>query len=397
MHNTETATRSEPASAKSVRLHYLDWLRVLAILGVFLFHAVHPFDMFDWEIKNAEQSAVATLFIVFLAPWGMPLFFFLSGGASWFALRRRTAGQYARERVQRLLIPFIVGSILLSPLQFYFQWRHQTQTGEFVGSLLEFFQARKISFGPQVFGWAGYHLWFLGFLFAYSLIALPLFLWLKKDAGRRFIAWLARLGERRGGLLLLIIPLVLVQFVLRPFFPAEHDWTDFVFTLVVFVYGYILYADERFVQAIRRDWLLMLIPSILSTLFFFAAGATDVAVEWMDTPGTAGYYLLWSMWSVSSWCWTLFMLYVGMRYLDFSNKWLQYGQEMIMPFFLFHQPVIIVIAYYVVQWDADIVLKLPVVVLSSFVVSLGLYELLIRRTGAARILFGVKTRKNGQK
>jgi hypothetical protein len=70
---------------------------------------------------------------------------------------------------------------------------------------------------------------------------------------------------------------------------------------------------------------------------------------------------------------------------------------MIMPFFLFHQPLIIVIAYYIVQWDAGIVVKLPVVVLSSFVVSLGLYELLIRRTGAARILFGVQTSKKGQK
>ena len=101
---------------KSVRLHYLDWLRVLAILGVFLFHAVHPFDMFPWEIKNAEKSIAVTLFIVFLGPWGMPLFFLLSGVGSWFALRKRTGSQYIRERVYRLLIPFIVGSLLLSPI-----------------------------------------------------------------------------------------------------------------------------------------------------------------------------------------------------------------------------------------------------------------------------------------
>lgn len=39
-------TQNTQTSAKPARLHYLDWLRVLAILGVFFYHAVHPFDMF---------------------------------------------------------------------------------------------------------------------------------------------------------------------------------------------------------------------------------------------------------------------------------------------------------------------------------------------------------------
>ena len=44
------------------------------------------------HIKNAQQSIVVTLvFVVFLYPWGTPLFFLLSGAGSWFALRRRRA------------------------------------------------------------------------------------------------------------------------------------------------------------------------------------------------------------------------------------------------------------------------------------------------------------------
>ena len=50
-------SHSERSSGKSARLHYLDWLQVLAILGVFLFHALHPFDdlvdftvMIDFDI-----------------------------------------------------------------------------------------------------------------------------------------------------------------------------------------------------------------------------------------------------------------------------------------------------------------------------------------------------------
>ena len=322
----------------------------------------------------------------------MPLFFFLSGAGTWFALRRRTPRKYAVERVQRLLIPFIVGCLLFTPIQIYFQWLHQSQTGAFVGTLWEFFLGRKVELGPRLFGAAGYHLWFLGFLFAYSLIALPVFLWFKKDAGQRTIDWLARLGQRRGGLLLFVIPLSVIQLVLRPYFPKEHGWTDFVYTLAFFFYGYILYADERFAPAVGRNWPLMLAAGVLSSVFIFVGGATEVIFEWTDSPGTAGFYLFWSVWGINGWCWTLFMLYIGKRHLDFANKWLVYGQETILPFYLLHQPVIIVIAFFVVQWDTGITLKLLVVVLGSLLATLGLVELVIKRVRVLGALFGMKRR-----
>jgi fucose 4-O-acetylase-like acetyltransferase len=375
-------------------LHYVDWLRVLAILGVFLFHAVHPFDATPWHIKNADTSLVVTLaFVVFLYPWGMPLFFLLAGAVSRFALRRRSPRQYAVERFQRLLVPFIVGALLLSPLQLYFEWSHKTQTGDFAGTLLEFAASREVGFSPQVFGWAGYHLWFLGFLFAYAIIALPLFRWLEQDAGRRSVDWLARLCDRRGGLFLFMVPLVLVQLILRPFFPAEHHWADFAYTSVFFASGYILYGDDRFTRAIRRDWPLMLGAGILSTLYFVVTAAAGVALEWMSTPAIPQFYLGWSIFSVNSWTWTMFVLHIGMRYLDVSSRWLRYGGETIMPLFVLHQPVILVIAYFVVQWEAGILVKLLVVVLGSFLTTLGLAELLIKPFGPIRVLFGMRPRR----
>ena len=391
---TEPAQASTPverSAAKSVRLHYLDWLRVLAILGVFFFHAGRPFDAFPWEINNAEQSLFATIVFVFFVPWGMPLFFFLSGAGTWFALRRRTARQYAVERVQRLLIPFIVGCLLLTPVQGYFQWRHAVQAGVYAGTFWEGIQTRTIQIGPRFFGWAGYHLWFLGYLFAFSLIALPLFLWLRKDSGQRIIDWLAKLGQRRGGLLLFVIPLVVIKLVLQPYFPDYQDWADFFYMLTFFVYGYVIYADERFVPAVRRNWPLMLALGVVSSVSIFMGGYTGVIYEWLDAPATPGYVLYWTAWGINGWCWTLFVLYVGTRWLDFTNKWLLYGRETIVPFYLFHQPVIFVIAFFVVQWETGVALKHLVVVLSSLLVTLGLVEL-IKRTGLLRGLFGMKAR-----
>ena len=397
MQSTDSVAQPERSGKKSIRLHYLDWLHVLAILTVFLFHALHPFDYLEWHIKNAEQSLAVMLFQMFFATWGMPFFFLMSGINSWYALRRRSASQFAIERVKRLLIPFIVGSVLLSPLQLYYEWSHEAQTGLFQGSLLEFGQLRLVGFDTRVFGWAGYHLWFVGFLFAYSLIALPLFTWLKRDGGQRFIGRLAGVCQRRGGILLFVIPLILVRLALQPIYPAEHHWADFAYMLVFFISGHLLYSDERFARAIRRDRFLVLAGAIISTLFFFAGSAFGPVMEWSETPGTTGFYLVWSVFAVNSWCWSIFMLYVGMRFLDFSNKWLQYGRTASLPFFLLHQPVIIVIAFYVVQWDAGISVKLPVVVLSSFVVTLALYHFLVRRIGVLRVMFGIKPSAKEQK
>ena len=88
----------------------------------------------------------------------------------------------------------------------------------------------------------------------------------------------------------------------------------------------------------------------------------------------------------------MFMLYIGMRYLDFTNTWLVYDRITILPFYLLHQPIIIVIAFFVVQWNAGITLKLLVVVLGSFLVTLGLVEV-VKRIKVLRRLFGTKTRR----
>ena len=129
MQDSAVSLSVSDAPRQSVRLHYLDWLRVIAILGVFLFHAVHPFDYNDWHIKNAEQSLGITIVLVWFSLWGMAFFFLIAGAGSWFALRRRTSRQYVSERTKRLLIPFIVCAILFMPLMMVLEWQHKTASG----------------------------------------------------------------------------------------------------------------------------------------------------------------------------------------------------------------------------------------------------------------------------
>jgi len=394
----------EAPTGESARLHYLDWLRILATLGVFLFHTMLPFDAsIDWMIDNAERSEVVTALRLFIFQWGMPLFFLLAGASSWFALRRRTGRQFAGERFRRLVVPFAISTILFAPFQTYLQAIHKGWSDWYAGPFLNlaYFGAYLDSrlgpdlgelLNPRVFINYGSHLWFVGHLFVFSLCLLPLFLWLKKEAGKRFISWLAGLCEKRGGILVAILPLAVIRIILQPKFPEYTDWADFFFMLVFFVSGYILFADARFTRVIRRDGKLVLAAGVISTVVVYAAHFSGLGKIWLASPGTAGFYFTWGVLSTVAWCWVIIMLYVGMSFLDFTNRWLEYGQEAIMPFYMFHHPAIVVIAFYVVQWNAAILVKLPVIILGSFLVPLGLTEI-VRRIKPVRALFGMKPRR----
>ena len=301
-----------------------------------------------------------------------------------------------RDRVTRLLIPFVVGSILLSPPQAYLEALHE---GTYRGSFLSFIPQQLADrtsgnlVSPHTFGRWGYHLWHLGFLFAYSLLALPIFRWFKRDAGQSFVSWLGRLAEKRGGLLLLVLPLALSRALILPYFPEERGWLDFVYTFLFFVLGYVVYSDDRFLVAVRRDRWLLFAGGLLGLVGFFRLSQVvgDVAFEWALTFVMPGSVIIVLIFTHTSWCWALNIPYLAMRYLDRTNRWFTYGNDTIMSFYLLHQPVIISIAFFVVRWDAGVTMKLLVIVISSFLVTLGLSELLIRPFKPMRVLFGMKT------
>jgi glucan biosynthesis protein C len=393
-------SRSTPDSA---RLHYLDWLRVLAILMVFLFHAVHPFADIDWQINNPEKSEIVTIILLVMGLWGMPFFFLVAGAASWFALQRRTPRQYISERFVRLLIPFVVGTIIFSPLQFYLEWKNKAQLGVLPITFPAYIADEIPRFSPQTLCYPGFsprwinfgfHLWFLAFLFFFALFTLPLFRFLNEsETGKRVNISLARLGDLRGGTLFFILPLVLVQLLIRSLCPEEHDWGDFTFRMSFFILGYLLYSDGRLRQAVWRDWWLHFGVSTAALLVLLIMYLSNLpVVTWALTPSLPGFYPVQSLIAVVALGYTLAMVFVGMRFLDFTNRWLRYSQEAVLPFFVLHQPAIVAIAFYVVGWQAGVWIKLPTVVLGSFAISIGLYQLIIRPIRPFRLAFGMKGR-----
>lgn len=103
------------------RLHFIDWLRVLAVLLLFPFHTSRVFNLgAPFYVKSAYLYHALNWVIRFINIWHMPLLFLLAGASTYFALRKRTPGRYAGERVTRLFVPLLFGWLVLIPPQTWY-------------------------------------------------------------------------------------------------------------------------------------------------------------------------------------------------------------------------------------------------------------------------------------
>ena len=379
------------------RRYDIDWLRVLAILMVFLFHNARFFDPYPWHVKNAEHSFGMLLFVGFLDAWIMPLFFLLSGVGSWYSMRSRTAGRYLVERVLRLLVPlYTVGVFILLPPQLY--WDSITN-GRFTGSFWQFYPEYFKHFyfefvAPFVLPWPG-HLWFLVFLFSISLVSLPLMVFLKSESGKRLLSKLAQWCRLRGGVFLFVVPLFLVRACLQGLFQGEHTLADMFYFMLFFMLGYILPADERFTESLKRHaWVCL--PLALAG--FAAEGGLVLGLGYQELAGEGFspfwlYLLFQFVMSIQTLCWVVFIMGVGAKYLNFHHKVLAYCNEAVLPFYILHQTLILLVGWYVVKWDMGIALKYLIISTTSFVLIIATYELFVRRFNWVRLLFGMRSNK----
>jgi peptidoglycan/LPS O-acetylase OafA/YrhL len=384
-----------PAASVLPRLHWIDWLRVAAIAGVFLFHTLRPFNADDWHVKNAEQSADLGIVMGVFWSFGLAVLFLLSGVGARFALRRRTWRQFLRERVARLLVPFVVAGVLvLSPIQAYIEAVHKGTGG---GSFLDFavhwigtaLNPLDWSVSPTLFG-RGYHLWFLGFLFAISVIALPLLVGLAARRGRAAIDVLARGLIWPGATLAFALPIVILMSVGVFLGTDEHDWFELFWYFAYFVIGFVLASDDRFLAAVRRDGWIALSTAVVSTLVLTATPVADVLASiegGLDVPR----FVAGMLFGLEGWSWTLVILNLGMRVARLQLPVAGRLHEAVLPVYVVHQPVILAVAFFVVQWPIGVLPKWLVVLGASLAITLALVELGLR-SRVTRVLLGARTR-----
>lgn len=366
------------------RSWFLDWLRVAAVAGVFVFHTLRPFDDGDWHVKNAQTSGAIAIGIAFLGLWGLAFFFMISGCAAWLALRWRTPVQFLRERSARLLVPFVVAYVLMSPLQYFIEEHHKGRsTASFLGDARTFFG--DLAGDAPLWLRDTYHLWFLVYLLQFVVLGLPLFLLLRGRTDR-----IARRCARRGSILLLAVPLVPIHLVLLAAPGPEHGWGEFVFFFDFFVVGYLVMSDDRLLAAVRRDAVPGLVLGVGAFVLGVVTGIIDFLDVWWPDPGYSWQYLWYSpLITLAVWGWLVAVLGLGLRVPVLQRTLPPALARAAMPFFIVHQPVILAIAYFVVRWDAGLGAKYAVLLPTAFAASAAFAWLLSSLPVVSR-LFGVK-------
>lgn len=376
---------AERTSVTPVRRHDLDRLRILAVLLLFVFHTARIFDVDEaFYAKNSQTSQWLTWGVVqFLNPWHMPLLFVLAGAATWFALGFRTPSTYARERTRRLLVPFLFGVIVIVPPQAYLAQR-LLPNGEtsYVAFLGDYWQMKG-----DLSGYTGQftpgHLWFILYLFLFSLIALPLFVRIRRVAG-------GPSGRDIGRpWMLAAVPAVMLLVEALP--SPEGAWSPFT-TLVLFIAGFILLSSESLQTTVRRWWPWFLAAGVVTMALELGIDASNVNDGWGDFSWPqAGFGLVEAS---NTWLWVLGLIGGAGAYLNGpGTPTLRYANEAAYPCYILHQTVIAAVGYVVVQWDLGVWSKYIVILIASFTLTVGLYDVAVRRTNPTRFLFGLKPKK----
>lgn len=367
---------------KSVqRKFYLDWLRVMVILTVFVYHSARFFNLDEWHVKNSSLSWGVEIWEQALATWMMPICFIISGMSVFYALGKGRVGRFVKDKILRLFVPLLVGIFTHSVLQVYLE---RISHSEFSGSFFDFYPhyfEGLYAFGGN-FAWMGVHLWYLEMLFVFSLIFLPIFWLLMRGLGRRLLTGLGNVLAVPGVAILLTLPLTLIFIFVDDGSPLGMDafggW-GILSHAWFFLSGFVIASNERLQESIRRMRWVWLIGAFALTVF----RATEAVIAAQRGPfGLENTDLMAFLWILTFLSW-------ARQRLNFGTLHLRQANEAVLPFYILHQPVLVSIGYFVVQWAIPDLVKWMIIFVSSFAVIMVLYEFAVRRFDLVRVLFGM--------
>jgi len=343
------------------RRYDIDWLRMIAIGLLLIYHIAiifQPWALFVGFIQSDEPIESLWKPMTMLNAWRIPFLFYVSGMGVYFALRTRSWKQLLTERSKRILLPFVFGLLAITPLHMYiFQG--------YYGLPLDYYAH------------AG-HLWFLGNIFAYVLILLPVFYYLKRIQSVRFRNVLTSLLSHPAGPFLVMVFFTVEVIAVRPgiFEMYAQTWHGFFIGLLAFFFGFLfVYIGQPFWQNIsKRRWLYLGLAVVMYAvrLLEFNLKSPDILM------------------AIESNCWIFGVFGFGYRYLNKPSSVLKYLSPAAYPVYIIHIFVLYGGAMIILPLEIPVILKFVLIVVFTGVICLFLYEFVIRRIRLLRLFFGLK-------
>lgn len=379
---------TKTSTSKNPRLFYLDWLRVIAFGILVLVNCAEVFASPHWWIANTETNQTIADVLKFFRQWRMPLLFIISGVAVSILLEKRSIIQFIDDRLTRILIPLVSGMIIVVPPMIFFIWR-------FDGSLepIQDFYLRLLTpewFPRGNFHWL--HLWYLAFIFIFSIAILPVISLLKTKGGQAVLAAVTIVMSRPAVLFPVILLLHLPYYVTLNFVSSDNI-TDLLYYIPYFLFGTLFFKQSQIREVFMQNRRAALISGTVTTIILYSfvwlqsdTSAISPGIQrWVEGP------LLLPLISLNQWFWVIGLSGLAIRYLNFGSKFLTYANGVVYPLYILHQTIIIALAYYLIPMDASILTKFCLIFTGTFTIILLTYEVLLKRFTILKLMFGIKT------
>ena len=382
----------------SMRRYDLDWIRVIIILNLVPFHLVGLM-LYVPEFSNVSStSVIATLmsaYMVQVMPWHMPLLFLIAGYSAAVSLSQRSLYVYSVERLQRLLVPLLFFMLTIGALAYYISPGNISSRSvsdllfDYYPYYLKTLFISEQGIRPR---WA--HLWFVGYLLIFNLVAVPILLKIGQQGLKTFtsflrnnVAWfpiiifssiVATLGARW--------PLFIYD--LRNVF---DDWAYVAENLFAFTIGYLIFFDDGILTSINRRlriWTILCVGSSVMQLVF----AIKYQLSFYDA-SNMGRHLLYSVViGVNTWSTICLVLSLFHRYLvNTNNSLLRYMKKVSFPFYILHLPIILALGLYTKPLELGVLPEFLLLAIGTTLITTLVYELLIKPFNISQVLFGVKS------
>jgi glucan biosynthesis protein C len=362
--------------AASGRRTDLDLLRIITCGAVILAHSLLIFaDEPIYHLKAPTEWPVASVLYAFLHLTTMSGFFMLAGWSAIASLRRRTPGQFMRERAVRLLVPLAAGIVLLGPIIKYVELRNGRDLGMLGFRLVAPLRIGLPEFFTRYFGrlnlltWS--HLWFLAYLFLFSLLLLPLLAWLARRMAVQAI-------PPRWMVFLPALPMAVVVLGLHgywPFLPnLLADGPNFVFYALCFLIGTGLAVWPGYESRLQTEALLLAVVGLV--------GFVGMEVFGASAPGRICVGL--AAWGLAG-----AVLGFTARHKPRQGPAMSYLGEATLPVYILHHVPLLLIGIAVLQLGLPAGVQVLMIWLPATCVSLAAYHWLVRPYAQMRFLLGM--------
>jgi uncharacterized protein (DUF2147 family) len=225
------------------------------------------------------------------------------------------------------------------------------------------------------FSWA--HLWFLAYLFTFTLLYLPAFLVVLRRPRRPIGAgsWIVYAP------LVLLVP---IQLVLRPYWPGVQnlydDWANVAYYSVYLLAGFLLARHPELDEHVQAERTRSLVVALGAMGVLLAAVVTGITAPSVVLAGSA----------VAGWCFVVALLGFTRRWCTASGPVLQWLSESAFPVYVLHQAAIVIPGSLVIRLPIGIAAKFTLLVLVSVALTLSVYHWVVRRFALTRIALGMK-------